>query len=351
MPVGIGTTYIIGISTASNTTDAAYKEYVDNANTAPIIDRNIAYPFLVNTGSSTAWLGITSFTEYTTAGTYTFNFPLHAKELTITITGGGGGGAGGISGPSNVYGQDVGGGGGGGGASLMFSIPTSSIVGTALTVSVGAAGTGGNGSPGASTSATAGSNGGRTTVTWNSLEGTQSVFANGGTGGSIGVYNSSGGAGGPGGTLSSMNNYIWATNGTSGGRGAYFLFPSSFSAVSGTNASGANQCTGGGGGGANAGSAIPHASGGTIYFYSNTYNVSSSGASSVTFSSLSYGAGGAGGSGGTYTGTPGGSGARGAGGGGGGGGQGQNLGFPAAGYTSGNGGTGGAGYALISWRG
>jgi hypothetical protein len=351
MPVGISQTYISGISTVVDSTDAAYKEYVDNENLAPIPDVNVDYPFLLNTGTDTAWVGISSFVEYTTGGTYNITLPTYAKELTVVLTGGGGGGAGGISGPSNNFGNDVGGGAGGGGGSVMFSIPTSAIVGTALTVIVGLAGTGGNGSPGSSTVATAGANGGRTTIIWNSLEGTQSVFANGGTGGSIGVHASSGGAGGPGGTVSVISNYTYSYSGTAGGRGAFAgSFPSA-PAFSGGNASAGYQCSGGGGGGANAGSSLSPGSGGAIYFYSNTYQITTNNASAVTISGLSYGAGAAGGTGGTFTGSPGGSGARGGGGGGGGGGQGQNLGFPAAGYTSGNGGSGGTGYALVMWRG
>lgn len=354
MSVSIGFTSISGITTSVDQYDAVHKGYFDSVNNITIPSQNQKNTFLFTDATTTSWVGITSFTEYTIPGTYIFNIPEQAKELTFFLVGAGGGGAGGISGPANNFGFGVGGGGGGGGATAMWIIPRTSIVGSAITVSIGSSGTAGAGSPASSVTATPGGTGGSTSVTWSAPSGIPSatcqILVNGGVGGFIGTSGSIGGSAGGGAAAPPIaSNYTYASAGTPGGRGAYA--GGSLPASPGTPMSSPYQCSGGGGGGSNAGSSLVPGAGGAIYYYNNTYQITTADASALVIPGLSHGAGGAGGQGSQYAANSGGRGARGGGGGGGGSGQGQNLGFPASGYTSGPGGAGGAGYAFIMWRG
>lgn len=95
MPVGIGSTQITGISVVANSTDAASKEYADNASSSggtPSITGQ-ENEFLFTDGSTSSWEPIQGYVEYTTSGNYTFTVPTQASELFIEATGAGGGGA------------------------------------------------------------------------------------------------------------------------------------------------------------------------------------------------------------------------------------------------------------------
>ena len=99
MPVGIGSTQITGISVIANPTDAANKSYVDSAasggGTPSIVGQE--NEFLFTNGTTTSWQPIQGYTEYTTAGNYTFTVPTQASELFIEATGAGGGGGSGTT--------------------------------------------------------------------------------------------------------------------------------------------------------------------------------------------------------------------------------------------------------------
>ena len=96
MPVVVGVSSISGITTAVNSTDAAYKEYTD----ARVTFSGVSVPtsldaneFLFTNGSSISWQPIQAVQEYTASGSYSFSIPTQAKKFTIEATGAGGGGA------------------------------------------------------------------------------------------------------------------------------------------------------------------------------------------------------------------------------------------------------------------
>ena len=93
MPVVVGLSSITGITTSVNSTDSAYKEYVDNLylSQVPSPD-NSQNQFLTTNGSTSSWTPIGQSLEYSSAGNYTFNVPDVAKEFLIEATGAGGGG-------------------------------------------------------------------------------------------------------------------------------------------------------------------------------------------------------------------------------------------------------------------
>lgn len=92
MPVGVGSTQVTGISSTTNASDVASKQYVDVSASGPSIV-NQDNTFLTTDGNVPSWQPIGSYQEYTVAGTYTFNIPTHAKQFFIEATGAGGSGA------------------------------------------------------------------------------------------------------------------------------------------------------------------------------------------------------------------------------------------------------------------
>jgi hypothetical protein len=93
MAVEIKSNQITGITTLSNYSDAANKNYVD-ANVGITTSSDDGNRLFVYTdGNTQSWEPIGAYQEYTTAGNYTFTVPTQAKELFIEATGAGGGGA------------------------------------------------------------------------------------------------------------------------------------------------------------------------------------------------------------------------------------------------------------------
>jgi hypothetical protein len=93
MAVEIKSNQITGITTLSNYSDAANKNYVDaNAGITTSSDDGNRL-FVYTDGNTQSWEPIGAYQEYTTAGNYTFTVPTQAKELFIEATGAGGGGA------------------------------------------------------------------------------------------------------------------------------------------------------------------------------------------------------------------------------------------------------------------
>lgn len=200
---------------------------------------------------------------------------------------------GGSSGQISVspYPKGFSGSGGGGGASVGWNISKSQISGSSLTVNVGSGGT-------------ANTAGAASTVSWTSPCGTFSVTANGGSAG-VNTATNSLIPGGAGGTITTSNNYVYATAGTSGGNGGYFessnISRQGLLTSDATNATLPYQTTGGGGGTSADITGEFGKFGGTINYYGNTIqnskinSVLMNGTSSVPFSGLSYGTGGNGG--------------------------------------------------------
>ena len=99
----IKSTSITGITSVRDSDDAVSKQYVDNR-TVPSIVGNEG-EFLYTDGDSVSWEPLSSYSEYTTAGSYTFNVPAYAKEFLIEATGAGGGGASGNTDGSSYVGD------------------------------------------------------------------------------------------------------------------------------------------------------------------------------------------------------------------------------------------------------
>lgn len=236
--------------------------------------------------------------DFSTVGANTYTVPTGAKGFMVYALAGGGGGGAGRKGAEGTL--RVGGCGGTAGAAVIGFIPASAVVGSTVTVTVGA---GGNGAPSRTTNSTngaAGSNGG------------DSSF------GSLLV--AKGGYGGTGGGAAGMNRAY--------GDEPPSMWPVGISGLNGDNGSGIAPHIGGAG----------HAGGGSAGGYRTVANANSlvsaggagtggaggagvTGGNAGTAGSTLYGGGGGSGSQATATGTPltGGAGAAPAGGGGGGG--------------------------------
>ena len=164
----------------------------------------------------------TSATEYTTAGSYTYNIPSNTKFLDIILAGGGGGGGAGQG--DNVVAYP---GGGGGGAGVVLKL-LRVVVGSATTVSVtvGSAGNGGT------TIGANGSAGGNSSITINGK--TITAYGGGGGAGAGSGGTGAGGGGGSAGTASAGNNSTSRTGGTAGTGAFNSYVPSVAGAAGGT---------------------------------------------------------------------------------------------------------------------
>ena len=180
--------------------------------------------------------------------------------------------------------------GGGGGATVGSRISRSNISGTTLTVNVGSGGT-------------SGTAGAASTVSWTSPGGNFSITANGGSAG-VNTFPSTSNilSSGAGGAIITSNNYLYSSAGTAGGTGGYFeSSTNNTQGYAGSNATTATlsyQTTGGGGGASSLYDGQFGTFGGTINYYSNTYQNSKTlinGTSSLSIGGLSYGNGGNGG--------------------------------------------------------
>lgn len=284
-------------------------------------------------------IDIQTFGSPTTSGSFTWTKPANAKFVEILLFGGGGGGG---SGARWATTGNRGGGGAGAGANFTYQKINAAYLGATQPVVVG---TGGNGGSSVTTNDTIGNNG---------TAGTATTFA---------LYRAGYGASGAAGT---------STSGGSGGSGATSLIlaapVNSSSTGSGTTAAGTtpasianqNYTPTGGGGGAGAGASLTSSAAGgngggfTVNSFSATIitaiaggaggTVSGVAATAGTSQSTQYTQGGTGGGGGFYrtgqvTGT---GGAGGWPGGGGGGGAASDNGF-----SSGAGGKGANGFAII----
>ncbi|HMK46865.1 MAG TPA: hypothetical protein VK436_09585 [Methanocella sp.] len=146
---------------------------------------------------------VLTYSNYTTAGTYTFTVPAGLTSLNVTLIGGGGGGGGGNYGAS-MY--QYGGSGGGGGSGYMTTKTNLAVTpGQAITVTVGAGGAGG--APVYSGNGNGGGTGGTSSFG-------MANTASGGGGGSGGADSKDTGGTGLGGVGGTGYN-----NGTAGGNG------------------------------------------------------------------------------------------------------------------------------------
>jgi hypothetical protein len=295
-----------------------------------------------NTGGTVAWTpGAGGTTQqasvvltYSAAGTYTPSVPSWATALTVDEVAGGSSGA---NGGTAAAGTATSGGAGGSGSQHRHYGPVPvTLVGSTVTVVVGAGGAAPSGAGGAGNVGTA------TTVSSGNLAFPPAYAAGASSGGSP-AASSSGGAGGPygnGGNASgaTAGTTAYGTNGSSGGAGLYGTVPGVSAsggggAVGGPGGSGGSSIDGvngaGSGGGVNA--AGTGQSGGGITanagFGNNGGGVVPGGNAAVTYTAVVPGmnpAGGAGGAGGNAT-TAGGNGALGSGAGAPGGGGGSTI--------------------------
>jgi hypothetical protein len=89
----LGPNYVTGITTSVNTTDIAFKEYVDNHTggiTATTDSDN--GKLLVSDGSTSSWEYLSTRVEFETPGTTNYTVPSRVNKLLISASGGGGGG-------------------------------------------------------------------------------------------------------------------------------------------------------------------------------------------------------------------------------------------------------------------
>jgi len=93
MAVEIKSNQITGITSVSNYSDAANKNYVDTSAGIATTSDDGSRLFVFTDGSAQSWEPIGAYAEYTSPGTYTFTLPTQAKQLFIEATGAGGGGA------------------------------------------------------------------------------------------------------------------------------------------------------------------------------------------------------------------------------------------------------------------
>ena len=107
MSVTLGPNYVSGITTATNSTDVAFKEYADNKPGVTIPDTaGNNGKLLFTDGSTVSWEVAATYQEYDTAGSYSFSIPSRARKLTIEASGAGGGGASGnLDGSTYVVGS------------------------------------------------------------------------------------------------------------------------------------------------------------------------------------------------------------------------------------------------------
>jgi hypothetical protein len=97
MGVEIKSNQITGISTVSNYSDAANKNYVDTSPGITTTSDDGSRLFIYSNGITQSWEPIGAYQEYTSPGNYTFTVPTQAKELFIEATGAGGGGGSGTT--------------------------------------------------------------------------------------------------------------------------------------------------------------------------------------------------------------------------------------------------------------
>ena len=215
---------------------------------------------------------------YSTPGTYTWNKPVGAKFISLTLIGGGGGGG---SGSKASSGTTAGGGGGGGGGGLWDGVIPATQVADTVTGTVGSGGSGGigvtvngNGTPGGPGTLTSfdlyiqalsgGGGVGGVTPAATAAGGAGGVYSgsNGGAGGTStgggGTQTNRGGSGGGGGGAVTATPVT--TNGGSGGYGATGLAAGGAGGTGNGGSGGSGNWTGiysssassGGGGGAGA---------------------------------------------------------------------------------------------------
>ena len=107
MAVEISSVQITGITTVTNSTDAANKEYVDTSSGITTSSDDGNRLFVFTDGSTQSWEPIGAYQEYTSSGTYTFTVPTQAKQLFIEATGAGGGGASGNTNDSSFINDGI----------------------------------------------------------------------------------------------------------------------------------------------------------------------------------------------------------------------------------------------------
>ena len=107
MPVELRSVQITGITTFNNLTDAANKDYVDNATGITTTSDDGNRLFVFTDGSTQSWEPIGAYQEYESPGTYTFAVPTQAKQLLIEATGAGGGGASGNTNDSSFINDGI----------------------------------------------------------------------------------------------------------------------------------------------------------------------------------------------------------------------------------------------------
>ena len=89
----IGRNYITGITTATSSTDVAFKEYADNSGgSLPSATSNDVQKVLISDGTSSNWEYLSIKQEYESSGTFNYTVPDRVNRLLISATSGGGAG-------------------------------------------------------------------------------------------------------------------------------------------------------------------------------------------------------------------------------------------------------------------
>lgn len=107
MGVEIKSNQITGITSVSNYSDAANKNYVDTSPGITTTSDDGSRLFVYSNGTTQSWEPIGAYQEYTSPGNYTFTVPTQAKELFIEATGAGGGGGSGTTDDSTFINEGI----------------------------------------------------------------------------------------------------------------------------------------------------------------------------------------------------------------------------------------------------
>jgi len=89
----LGPNYITGITTATSSTDVAFKEYADiSGGSLPSATSNDVQKVLISDGTSSNWEYLSIKQEYESSGTFNYTVPDRVNRLLISATSGGGAG-------------------------------------------------------------------------------------------------------------------------------------------------------------------------------------------------------------------------------------------------------------------